>query len=317
MTSIALRDGEGRPLAITNTVNASALLGETLAWSGDGLLTNHTLVRPDFTDTRNYSYANLSRRVASERLNLNASTTWTNLFFYDQGVAGGPGALTTDGPTNATFGLWWSGIPDAFSRVNLENNNAIGYLAYGAVNGQSTLSAWLDNQPIQIMDVGTNNMQWRTFIELSQGEHQLKVSALHPSGFYTAWATNSFSNNIPSQVTYDSYDGGGNITNRVYCNASGVTNRIQSLSWDAKGRLRLVTERNANNYGFNWSAVYDGLNRRIATVTSLVSNGVPSAVPPQTLNSYFDPQVDFLELGVTLSSAPDVEFLEAGTSPVR
>jgi RHS repeat-associated protein len=46
-----------------------------------------------------------------------------------------------------------------------------------------------------------------------------------------------------------------------------------------------------------------------------VSNGVPSVVPPQTLNSYYDPQSDCLELGVTLSSAPDTEFLEAGTSP--
>lgn len=315
-TFIGSRDGEGRPLTITNMLNAVvAELGETLAWSGDGLLTNHTLARPDFTDNRLYSYANLSRRLASEQLNLNSSTTWTNSFAYDRGVAGGPGALTTDGPVGASFGLWWSGIPDAFSRVNAETNNAIGYLAYGAVNGQSTLSAWLDNQPIQIMDAGTNNMQWRTFIELAQGAHQLKVSALHPSGFFTAWATNSFTNNISYEATADTFDGNGNITNRVWRNASGATNRIQSLSYDAKGRLRQVIELNTNNYGFIWSAAYDALNRRLATVTTLVSNGVPSAVPPQTLNSYFDPQVEFLELGVLLSSAPQVEFLQPGTSP--
>ncbi len=314
-TSITSRDGEGRPLTIATTVNALSQLGETLAWSGDGLLTNHTLVRGDFTDNRIYSYASQSRRVTQEQLNLNAGTTWTNQFVYDRGVAGGPGALTTAGPVGANFGLWWSGIPDAFSRINTETNNAIGLLAYGFVNGQSTLSAWLDSQPIQILDVGTNAMQWRTFLELSPGAHQLEVSALHPSGFYTAYATNTFTNDIPYQVTADTFDGGGNITNRVYRNASGATNRTQALSWDAKGRLREVMERNTNNYGFNWSAVYDGLNRRIATITTLVSNGVPSTVPPQVLDSYFDPQVEFLELGVTLNAAPQQEFMQPGTSP--
>ena len=53
ITSITARDGEGRPLNITNTLNAVSVLAETLAWSGDGLLTNHTLVRGDLmTDHR-------------------------------------------------------------------------------------------------------------------------------------------------------------------------------------------------------------------------------------------------------------------------
>jgi RHS repeat-associated protein len=314
-TFIVSLDGEGRPLIVTNTLNTLPELGETLTWSGDGLLASHTLARPDFADNRSYTYASLSRRLTQEQLNLNATTTWTNSFVYDRGVSGGPGALTTAGPVGASFGLWWSGIPDAFNRVNTETNNAIGFLAYGFVNGQSTLTAWLDSQNIQILDVGTNNMQWRTFLELSQGSHQLKVSALHPSGFYTAWATNSFTNSIPNQVAHDSYDGGGNITNRVWVNASGVTNRTQSLSYDAKGRLRQVIELNTNNYGFMWQATYDALNRRLATTTILMSNGVPSAVPPQILSSYYDPQVEFLELGVLLSTAPQKEFLQAGTSP--
>ena len=68
----------------------------------------------------------------------------------------------------------------------------IGYAAYGHTVGLVTLSALLDNQPVPVTatSTDTNSMQWRTFIELSQGAHQLAVSALHPSGFYTAWATN-------------------------------------------------------------------------------------------------------------------------------
>jgi len=43
--------------------------------------------------------------------------------------------------------------------------------------------------------------------------------------------------------------------------------------------------------------------------------GVPSTVPPQTLNSFFHPQAGCLELGVTLVAAPEQEFLQPGTSP--
>ena len=57
-------------------------------------------------------------------------------------------------------------------------------------------------------------------------------------------------NSIPYEVTADTFDGSGNITNRIWHNASGVVNRTQSLSYDAKGRLRQVTELNTNNYGF-------------------------------------------------------------------
>ncbi len=299
MTSIASRDGEGRPLSITNTVNMLSQLTESLTWSGDGLLAAHTLVRADFTDPHVYTYASSSRRLVQEQLNLNGSTTWTNTMVYDKGVAGGPGVLTQMGQANSASNEW-SGVSDAFSRVATETNNTFQYPAYGHINGQSTLlSAWLDNQPVSISVVGTNAMQWRAMMDLAPGAHQLKVSALHPSGFFTAWATNSFTNTLAYQTTVDSYDSAGDITNRVWKNPSGTVERTQTLSWDARGRLHAVTERDASNSGYNWSAVYDPLNRRLQTTTVLVSNSVASTAPPQTINSYFDPQVEFLELGVS------------------
>ena len=92
-TSITLRDGEGRPLSLATTVNAVAQLNESLTWLGDGLLATHTLNRVgDFTDSRAYTYASLSRRLTQEQLNLNASTTWTNTMVYDSGAAAGLGA---------------------------------------------------------------------------------------------------------------------------------------------------------------------------------------------------------------------------------
>ncbi len=297
-TSISSRDGEGRPLSIATTVNTLSELTESLTWSGDGLLTADTLARADFTDSRAYAYASLSRRLVQEQLNLNGSTTWTNTMAYDNGVAAGPGVLTQMGKANGTANLW-NGVADAFSRVATETNNTFQYPAYGHVNGQSTLYAWLDNQPISVTAMGTNAMQWRAPMELSPGTHQLTVAALHPSGFYTAWATNSFTNSIAYQATVDSYDSAGDITNRVWRSPNGTVDRTQTLFWDARGRLHTVTERDGSNSGYNWTAAYDALNRRLATTTVLVTNGVASTAPPETINSYYDPQVEFLELGIS------------------
>ena len=73
-TTITSRDGEGRPLSINTTINMASQLAESLTWSGDGLLASHTLTRADFTDSRTYSYASLSRRLTQEQQNLNATS---------------------------------------------------------------------------------------------------------------------------------------------------------------------------------------------------------------------------------------------------
>ena len=107
---------------------------------------------------------------------------------------GGPGVLTQMGQANSASNEW-SGVSDAFSRVATETNNTFQYPAYGHINGQSTLLSAMVGQPAGFNHrVGTNAMQWRAMMDLAPGAHQLKVSALHPSGFFTAWATNSFTN---------------------------------------------------------------------------------------------------------------------------
>jgi len=298
-TSITSRDGEGRPLSISTTLNMyQSLLSETLVWSGDGLLTSDTLNRSDFTDSRAYTYANLSRRLTQEQLNLNASSTWTNSFAYDNGVPAGPGALTSAGQSGQGSALW-SGMAGSFARVAVSTNTVNTYMAYGHVNGQSTLTAYLDSQPVTVTGIGTNAMEWQASMELFKGTHQLTIAALHPSGFFTAWATNTFTNSLAYQAATDTYDNAGNITNRVWKNPSGTVERTQTLSWDARGRLHAVTQRDANTNGYNWTATYDGLNRRISTTSILVTNGIAFTNFPTTINSYFDPQVEFLELGVT------------------
>ena len=186
-TSIISRDGEGRPLAISTSVNSSAVLSESLAWSGDGLLLSHSLWRGDFgMDNRAYAYANASRRLTQEQLNVNASTTWTNTFGYDNGAASGPGVLTSAGQSGASTPQW-SGFAGAFSRVSASTNTMISYAAYGHTIGLVTLNAWLDNQAVPVTTIGTstNSMQWRAPLQLAPGTHQLTVAAQVLNGLYT------------------------------------------------------------------------------------------------------------------------------------
>lgn len=294
--TITARDGEGRPLNLTTTVNGSTVLTESLSWLGDGLLATHTLADANFNDYRSYAYAPLSRRLTQEILNLNSATIWTNNFAYDGGSPQGPGVLTSVGQTNAQ----WSGGADAFSRLAQATNTTVTYSAQGHVAGWGNVNLWLDNRPVAVAVVGTNNTQWSATMELSPGPHQLVGSAVQqPTSQFTSWATNSFTNSIPYQTTSDTLDLAGNTTQRVWLNSNGTTNRVETLSWDARGRLHAITERDATSTGYNWTAVYDPLNRRLSTTSILVTNGVAFTTFPNTINQYYDPQADCLELGVS------------------
>ena len=131
--------------------------------------------------------------------------------------------------------------------------------------------------------------------------HQLTASATHPSGQYIAWATNHFTNGSPGDGLATAYDGSGNITQRVWRASSGSTNRMQRLTWDARNRLLNVSELDTNNSGYAWSAVYDGLGRRLQTTTTPVINGNPITAQASVINQFYDPEVEFLELGVSVN----------------
>ena len=302
-TTITSRDGEGQPYYIVTTVNGVTQLAESLTRYLDGLLADDTLYRADFTDSRSYDYADFSRRLISEQQNLNATTTWTNTLAYDGGVAGGIGALTKSGGTSSTSSQWNGGV-SPLSRVNTETNTSINYPAYGRVNGQSTLTVLLDGQPLSVITNASGDpsapYKWRTMMELTPGAHQLKVAALHPSGFYTAWATNTFTNNLANQSAAIGRDSDGNITQRTWKAPDGSVLRQQQLWWDAKDRLVEMAEGDGTMTGFFLHVEYDGLDRRLLTRTYPMVNGVIDySVTPTIIYQYYDPMVEFLELGVS------------------
>ncbi|HYG35951.1 MAG TPA: RHS repeat-associated core domain-containing protein, partial [Clostridia bacterium] len=118
------------------------------------------------------------------------------------------------------------------------------------------------------------------------------ATANHPNGLYRPSITNTF-NVLGQQSVADSYDAAGNVTNRLFSDG-----RSQALSWDAFGRLLRITEKTGASTNYVWTAVYDGLGRRLRTI---YNPGGTNSAASLTLDSWFDPQVEFLEVAVEVN----------------
>jgi RHS repeat-associated protein len=96
------------------------------------------------------------------------------------------------------------------------------------------------------------------------------------------------------------YDNVGAVTSRV----TTVSGTQQSLSWDTLGNLWKVSTRDLATglNGCDWIAVYDGLGRRIQTSVQQIVSGTAAGSPTSTTSSIYDPQVEFLEIGIQLNS---------------
>ncbi len=81
--------------------------------------------------------------------------------------------------------------------------------------------------------------------------------------------------------------------------ANGLT---QTLTWDAFNRPVKISQRDGSGNGYDWTAVYDGLGRRISTTHQPVTAGTANG-SATVMSSLFDPQVEFLEIGVSLNGA--------------
>jgi RHS repeat-associated protein len=303
-TAVSSRDGAGRPLSTSTTVNTVSKLTETLTYAGDGLLGAHTLAREDFTDSRAYAYTPLTRRLTNEVLNLDGTHRWTNSFTFDGGAPSGLGVLSKVAQDASGTNVW-AGSADAFSRINSETNLATRRLASGRVNGPATVTVSVDGRPVPVGVAPASDhnwsFQWRSTLELTPGAHQLTASALHPSGMFTTNVSIWVTNNAANETVSDTFDGAGNVTLRIWKSPSGATNRTQTLSWDERGRLWEISDLDSSGNERDWFADYDPLGRRLYTSTLSYSNRVSVNGSLNSTISFFDPAVEFLELGVLVN----------------
>lgn len=125
-------------------------------------------------------------------------------------------------------------------------------------------------------------------------------------GFYETFGQDAVqrptTENLALQVnTFSSvqtaYDEVGNVTWRQLADGS-----TQTLVWDGLGRMVKVTQLDSDgSNGLVWTASYDGLGRRIQTETVPVLAGVADSSQISTIQSFYDPMVEFLELGVSVN----------------
>ena len=72
--------------------------------------------------------------------------------------------------------------------------------------------------------------------------------------------------------------------------------------WGVKRTEARVSQRDSSQNGYDWTAIYDGLGRRISTTLQPVANNVDTGAPTVTASIY-DPQVKFMEIGVSVNGA--------------
>jgi RHS repeat-associated protein len=310
--TINQRDGRGRILSTTTTTanGLSTLLTETLNWRGDGRLASYLAQRGDFNDQRYYSYSPFAQRLTQESFQVWTGNFVTNIYTIDNGATGGLGILTSQAQSGTQSDTWSvpsGGGLDGFSRVATSQDTILTRPAYGTAVGAATVSASLDGKPVAVEFDGPKSADgtWHSSLSLFPGSHTLSVSAVDPSGEFSAATNISFTAyGGATDAINNQYDGNGNVTQRVWVSSSGVTNKIQTLTYDAFDRLMSVTDRDTNSSGFNFVSIYDGLGRRVRTIQTLVTNGVAITNGfdvVNTVDSWYDPQVEFLEVAVNVN----------------
>jgi RHS repeat-associated protein len=304
-TTIGSRDGMGRIKSMSSVIGGTTRLAETLSYTSDGLLDTHTVNRTgDFNDTRQYFYSPATRRLVEERLKTSASLGWTNTFAYDGGITNGPGLLTSLGQPQSGGAQWLATSRDVFGRVGTATNNLRRFTATGRVNGPSEVTIRLNGkvQPVALLGVSSANwpVVWQSDLELKPGSNTLEASSRHPSKLFTTNRTVNF-NAVAGARQTNVFDASGQISRRLWLNSNGTTNRVQNFVWDGRGRLLRLSQRDGTNNGWNWSAMYDAMGRRLLTSTTYVTNSTTVGGHSRDIYSIFDPLHEFLELGVSVN----------------
>ncbi len=203
-----------------------------------------------------------------------------------------PGALAS-----RSVPLFPLSSPDAFGRITGETLPNTVIQASGLAYGAGSVSATLDGSPLSTVSYNpsSGDGRWTAELSLGPGSHTLAMRAAHPLGCFSSTNTSSFSVEAPSGAVTTVFDNAGYAVSRSWSNCT------QTLKWDGAGRLVSVTQRDAQSNGYNWSAIYDALGRRLRTVHAVVTAGVAGA--NTTVDSFYDPQVEFEEIGVALNGA--------------
>ncbi|MDQ8195653.1 RHS repeat-associated core domain-containing protein [Coraliomargarita sp. SDUM461004] len=202
----------------------------------------------------------------------------------------------------ATTGL------DAFFRIAEESSDSglRGVMIGGTTTGPAEYSLLVDGEPTGSFrpdpEYGSGN--WSYPLQLTSGEsHTVEARAkhLHPDSNHEVSSSSTFTINPQTDEVYTQYDSSGRTLSRSWAWDSGAYQVVQTFQWDASGQLKEITQTDSRAQpelpDLVWTAVYDGLGRRVRTTTDYSGN---SLIGPVTVDCSYDPQVEFLEVAISV-----------------
>lgn len=291
------RDGAGRILTQTVTAGSATPLSETQTWLADGRLDTYSAVRVGtgaWDEFRDYDY-NSRGYLTKESFVPRPSASEDLTYGFDALGLRIAAKVGAGGNSN-----WFANVTSVYTTrevaVDSINNTPVTSSASGVAFGAARVELEVDG--VAVPDVTHPGWQdatgaWSANLTLSPGQHSLAARAVHPSGWKTDPVTNTFTvNGTPQTATNYSYDQTGNLVWRSW---SGGKDQV--FTWDAQGRLVSVADFVGGYPASTWTAAYDGFGRRLRTTTT------PDGGATTTINSSFDPQAEFLEIGVNVNGA--------------
>jgi len=239
----------------------------------------------------------LAQRLTQESFNVAAMQMLTNNYTIDNGQTGGLGILTSQAQSGAASASWTvpaSGGLDGLSRVSKAQDTLINRPAYGLAQGAALVTATLDTHPVVCIRRRTRE---RTMAGQSGPgpwlAHAGRLRRGPKRALFWFYEQHLHRNEHGTRHHHQHLRWQWKYHPTLLINALGQTNRSQTLTWDAFDRLIGVVDRDAATNGFNWTAIYDGLGRRLRTINALViSNSLVTTLNSSnavsTVDSWYD-----------------------------
>ena len=296
-------------------------LAEAMQYLDDGRVSSYGVVQGagnggawgDFTENRDYEYNPENRRLSSETYysdpTVGVSSEEQIDYTFDGDnlgvrikaqIQGGNTPWEVDNPT--TTGL------DAFYRIAEESSDSglRGVIIAGTTTGPAEYSLLVDGELAGSFrpnpEYGSGN--WSYPLQLTTGEsHTVEARAkhLHVDSNHEVSSSSTFTINPQTDEIYTDYDSSGRTLSRSWAWDGSAYQVVQTFQWDASGQLRKITQTDSRVQpelpNLDWTAVYDGLGRRVRTITDYSDNSV---IGPVTVDCSYDPQVEFLEVAVSV-----------------
>lgn len=295
------RDTRGRMKLQTTKVGTTNVLTETLDWNDDSTVKTYAPARAGgttpYNESRAYFYNNRNQLTSESFVPGSGLASKIETYEFDLNTPGGLGVLTKAQVNGGATGEFKNEIAliDAWMRSTAEGSGGKSVQVQGTAKGAASVSVALNSQTLNGVNYSgqQGSGDWNITIPMLPGNNTVIATATHPTGKSTVNTTSNFNVTGTFAGTKLVYDAAGNITQRTY------SNKTQNLTWDGQGRLVKVTERDTANTGYDWNAVYDALGRRIQVKYNPVTANVAGTV--NTTKSFFDPEVEFLELGIEVA----------------